>query len=114
VALQAVVDPAKVAGMFIHTVFFWVKDGTPASAVAQLKGDCVELLGEIPGVKFCFAGTPAGTPRDVVDNSYAVGVTVVLDDSAAHDVYQTHPLHLDFIARNKPNWSRVQVYDHVE
>lgn len=100
--------------MFIHTVFFWLKSDAPASARDQLKQDCVEYLGEIPGVKFCFAGTPAGTPRAVVDNSYAVGVTVVLEDSAGHDVYQTHPLHLDFIARNKPNWERVQVYDHVE
>jgi hypothetical protein len=100
--------------MFIHTVFFWVNEQATGDAVAQLKSDCVELLGEIPGVRFCFAGTPAGTPRPVVDNSYAVAVTVVLEDAAAHDVYQTHPLHLDFIARNKPNWSRVQVYDHVE
>ena len=51
------------------------------------------------------------TPREVVDNSYDVGLCVVLDDSAGHDVYQVHPLHNEFIARNKENWARVQVYD---
>ena len=51
------------------------------------------------------------TPRDVVDNSYGVGLTVVLDDVKGHDVYQEHPLHKEFIARNKPNWKRVQIYD---
>ena len=39
------------------------------------------------------------TPRDVVDNSYDVGLCVVLDDSAGHDVYQEHPLHKEFIAQ---------------
>lgn len=40
------------------------------------------------------------TPREVVDNSYVVGLTVILDDTAGHDVYQEHPLHKDFGARN--------------
>jgi hypothetical protein len=100
--------------MFIHTVYFWLKSGLPNSAREQLRNDCVELLGQIPDVKFLFAGLPAGTPRAVVDNSYSVAVTVVLPDSAAHDVYQTHPLHLEFVSRNKPNWDKVQIYDHVE
>jgi hypothetical protein len=51
------------------------------------------------------------TPREVVDNSYDVGLSVVMDDAAGHDVYQEHPLHKEFIARNKPNWKRVQIYD---
>ena len=51
------------------------------------------------------------TPRDVVDNSYAVGLLTVFKDRAGHDAYQTHPTHMDFINRNKANWERVQVYD---
>jgi hypothetical protein len=51
------------------------------------------------------------TKRDVVDNSYAVGLCVIYADEAGHDVYQTHPLHLEFIARNKPNWTSIKVYD---
>jgi hypothetical protein len=35
----------------------------------------------------------------------------VLDDVAGHDEYQVHPLHLEFIARNKAHWKRVQIYD---
>jgi hypothetical protein len=50
----------------------------------------------------------------VVDNSYDVGLCVILDDVAGHDVYQTHPLHQQFIDRNKENWLRVQVRDFVE
>ena len=97
--------------MFIHTVYFWLKDGTSAAAREQLLKDCRELLGKISTVRQLWAGKPAMTPRDVVDNSYGVGLTVVLDDAAGHDVYKEHALHKEFIARNKAQWARVQVYD---
>ncbi len=97
--------------MFTHMVFFWLQDGTDPAVAGQLRDGCLELLGDIPGVRHIWAGPPAMTPREVVDNSYAVGLCVVLDDAAAHDVYQTHPLHLEFIKRFKPHWKRVQVYD---
>jgi hypothetical protein len=100
--------------MFIHTVYFWQKAGTPAAAREQLVRDCREILGRIPTVRHVWAGVPAGTPREVVDNSYAVGLTVVFDDAAGHDVYQPHPLHAEFIERNKAHWERVVVYDAVE
>jgi hypothetical protein len=99
--------------MFIHTVYFWLKPNTPSAAVDQLLADCHQLLTTIPSVRHLWAGRPANTPRDVVDNSYAVGLTVILEDSAGHDVYQTHEAHLQFIARHKANWQRVQIYDFV-
>ena len=100
--------------MFIHTVYFWLKPGTPETARRQLLADCREYLTKIPTVRHLWAGVPAMTPRDVVDNSYAVGLTVILEDAAGHDIYQEHPLHKEFGARNKAHWSRVQVYDAVE
>jgi hypothetical protein len=99
--------------MFIHTVYFWMRSGTGENERAQLVRDCREYLGKIPTVRHLWAGVPAMTPREVVDNSYGVGLTVVLDDSKAHDVYQEHSLHKDFIARNKQNWDRVQIYDFL-
>ena len=100
--------------MLIHTVYFWLMSGTTDKDREQLVNDCREYLGKIPTVRQLWAGRPAMTPREVVDNSYAVGLTVILDDAQAHDVYQDHPLHLEFISRNKEHWARVQVYDFVE
>jgi hypothetical protein len=97
--------------MFIHQVLFWMKPGAPADAARKLADDCHTYLGKVPTVRHLWAGPPAMTPRDVVDNSYGVGLCVVLDDTAGHDVYQEHPLHKEFIARNKENWQRVQIYD---
>ena len=97
--------------MFIHVVYFWLKEGTPAAAREKLARDCQLVLGKIPTVRHLWSGRPAMTPREVVDNSYDVGLCVVLDDEAGHDIYQKHPLHTEFIAANKEHWRRVQVYD---
>ena len=100
--------------MFVHAVYFWMKPGATDAQRTQLTEDAKAYLGKVPGVVKLWAGPPAMTPREVVDNSYAVGLLVALDDSAAHDVYQTHPLHMEFIARNKANWDRVQIYDFID
>ena len=99
--------------MFVHTVYFYVKATASQAARDQLINDCRAYLGKIPGVKNLWAGVPAMTPRDVVDNSYGVGLTVVLEDVAGHNVYQEHPLHLDFIKRNKETWESVKIYDYL-
>ena len=99
--------------MFTHVVLFWLKAGSPPTARSALPEDCLGLLGKIPGVKFISAGHPAMTPREVVDNSYDVGLCVILEDKASHDLYQTHSLHQEFIARNKAHWERVRVMDFI-
>jgi hypothetical protein len=92
-------------------VLFWIKADAPAGAREKLKSDCEAYLGKIPAVRQLWAGHPAMTPREVVDNSYDVGLCVVLDNVAGHDEYQLHDLHKQFIERNKANWERVQIYD---
>jgi len=100
--------------MFVHTVFFWFNEDAPDTALDAVITDCHDYLGKVPTVRHLWAGRPAMTQRDVVDSSIAVGLTVVLDDKAGHDVYQAHDLHKQFIERNKQHWARVQVYDYVE
>jgi stress responsive alpha/beta barrel protein len=99
--------------MLIHTVFFWLKETAPAGERERLARSCLELLGKVPSVRQIWAGPPANTPkREIIDASYDVGLTVVLDDLPGHDIYQEHPLHKDFIARHKEQWKRVQIYDY--
>ena len=98
---------------FVHTVYFWLKEGTTDAARDQLVTDCREILASVETVRQLWAAPPAQTPRDVVDNSYGVGLTVVFDDRAGHDIYQKHDRHNEFIKRNEAIWERVQVYDYV-
>jgi hypothetical protein len=99
--------------MFIHQVCFWLKDGVAEPAVRQMIRDCHSLLARVPGVVHLWAGPPAMTPRPVVDNSYQVGLCIVLQDRPSHDVYQEHPLHKEFIARNQALWDHVRILDFV-
>ena len=97
--------------MLIHTVYFWLKsDLTFEQQTSFRRG--LESLGKIATVEQLYVGTPAPAPkRPVVDDTYSFAITVVLKDLAAHDAYQTDPIHLAFIANCKALWTRVQVYD---
>jgi hypothetical protein len=97
--------------MFVHVVLFWLTENTPASARAQMQKDAVNTLQKIPTVKHVFAGIPANTPRDIVDNSYDLGLCVIFPSSADHDAYQIHPLHKQFIANYAQYWSKIQAFD---
>ena len=96
---------------FFHTVFFWLHQDADPGEAARLAEGCAAHLAGIPGVLRLTVGSPAGTGREVVDNSYGVALLVEFADAAAHDVYQDHPDHLRFIAECGRYWSRVQVYD---
>lgn len=94
-------------------VVYWLRSDATDADRKQLMHDCTEYLGKIPTVRQVFAGRPAQTPREVVDNSYDVAVTVILEDRAGYTVYHDHPLHLDFIQRNRRLWRRAKVYDYL-
>ena len=60
-----------------------------------------------------WVGTPAATPgRSVVDASYAFALTLRFTSLAAHDAYQTDPIHDAFHDRCAKYWNKVAVYDY--
>jgi hypothetical protein len=95
---------------FIHNVFFWLKEETSEDEkVSFLKA--LKKLAEIKTVRSLYAGKPAGTPRNVVDNSYDFALIVHLDDKEGHDAYQVDPIHDAFAASQSHLWAKVQVFD---
>ena len=102
---------AAAATGFVHAVYFYLRDENNGDDAARLAGGCHQHLAKIPGVLRMHVGIPAGTPRDVVDNSYGVALVIEFADQAAHDAYQDHPDHHRFVEACSPLWSRVQVYD---
>jgi hypothetical protein len=58
------------------------------------------------------AGTVvAELDRPVNQRDFHVALCVVFKNKAAHDTYQTHPRHLEFINENKETWASVRVFD---
>jgi hypothetical protein len=94
-----------------HMVYFTLKDKSPVGIERQLAA-CRKYLTGHEGVEFLGVGTR--TPdlaRPVNDSTFDIGVHVIFKSRAAHDAYQVHPRHVQFLEESKPHWEQVRVFD---
>ncbi len=98
--------------MFVHTVFFWLKNKSSEADRKQLRAG-LESLQSIASIRHAWIGEPASTRRSVIDHSYDYAITFVFNDLQGHDLYQDDPVHLKFVENCGTLWNRVQVYDTV-
>ncbi|TLU98161.1 Dabb family protein [Dyadobacter luticola] len=96
--------------MFVHNVFFWLKEKDNEEAKSALLAGIKSLEG-IESIESVYIGTPASTRRPVIDATYDFAEILVFADEAAHDVYQVHPLHKKFVDDCAHLWERVLIYD---
>ena len=94
-----------------HMVYFTLKDSSP-EAIEHLVGAAKKYLSGHPGTVYFAAGTLVpDLDRPVNQRDFHVALQVVFEDRAAHDTYQTHERHVQFIEENKDNWETVRVFD---
>lgn len=99
--------------MFIHHVYFWLKDpGNKKDEEKLIEG--LRKLTKIKTIKTFHIGKPAPTNRDVIDRSYAISWLAVFDDQAGEESYQTDPIHLKFVEDCSSVWTKVIVYDSID
>jgi hypothetical protein len=98
--------------MFVHTVFFWLKEKDNDQARQALHEGLKELA-TIDEIQTAYVGVPADTRRSVIDHTYDFSITFIFTDQASQDIYQDHPDHHKFIDKCSSLWERVQVYDAV-
>ena len=96
--------------MFSHVVIFWTDPAKP-SAPDEVIASAQKYLAPIPGVMNFNLGKMARSHRDVVDQSYQVGLSIQFESKKAQDDYQDHPMHLEFVDQCKALWTKVVVYD---
>ncbi|MEX0978463.1 MAG: Dabb family protein [Pirellulales bacterium] len=102
---------AKSESQLAHIVYFTLKDRSPDGVERQLDA-CRKYLTGHDGVVYFSVGTLSpDLAREVNDREFDVGLHVVFRDRAAHDVYQSHPRHVQFIDENKAHWAKVRVFD---
>lgn len=98
--------------MFIHAVYFWLRDDlTPAERAQVVAG--LHALRGIDLVQQGYVGVPAPTDRPVIDRSYSYALVLAFADQAAHDAYQVHPVHDRFRDECSRYWHTVRIYDSV-
>ena len=96
-----------------HDVFFKLHDASD-EAKQKLVDACRKYLSKHEGTVFFSAGIRGQDfCREVNDLEFDVSLHVVFENKEAHDQYQTHPRHNEFIEENKDNWANVRVFDSV-
>ncbi len=98
---------------FIHHVYFWMHHpNNKEDQKALLTG--LQKLSEVPVIQAFHIGIPANTDRDVIENSYSFSWLAVFNSLAEEEIYQTHPIHLEFIHTCRHLWNNVIVYDSIK
>lgn len=97
----------------LHSVFFYYKEGISSEEVERQKAAILKDLSRIATVDSILAGAPLGVDRAVVDNTYGMSMHLTVADRTALEAYQADPIHLDFLADFKDNWTGVKIYDTV-
>ena len=101
------------SGIFVHHVYFWLKNPGSSEDRAALLGG-LQKLSKAGMIKQYHIGLPADTNRDVIETSYAVSWLLLFDTAEDQASYQTDPIHLQFVKECSSLWSKVVVYDSVD
>ena len=100
-------------GMFIHHVYFWLKNpGNKEDKAKLVEG--LRKLSKVKTIKNFYIGQPAATQRDVIDSSYDISWLLFFDNAADQDSYQSDPVHLKFVEECSSLWQKVVVYDSID
>ena len=113
VSNQVNANEAPMNKIFIHHVFFWLKEPKNAEARNEFEKG-LQALVKVPQIQSHHIGTPVESPRDVVDDSFTYSYMAFFKNNVDQEIYQTHPIHLKFIADCQHLWEKVIVYDAMD
>ena len=99
--------------IFIHHVFFWLKNPNNVADRDQLAEGLLKLSG-VKTIRRFHIGKPASTNRDVIERGYALSWFAEFKNANDQASYQTDPIHLKFIEDYSKLWGKVIVYDSVD
>ena len=95
----------------IHTVYLWLKKPGDQQHRHQLLY-ASDRLRSIPGVLDIRFGESIASDRDIVDDSFDVGIYFYFKDVEAMNAYLRHPVHISVVEqRIKPLVNRITVHD---
>lgn len=98
--------------LFVHHVYFWLKNPTSEADKAKLL-EGLEKLAKVPTIRMVHIGSPASTNRSVIERGYAISWLCFFDNLEEEEIYQKHPIHLKFVEDYSHLWEKVIVYDAV-
>jgi heme-degrading monooxygenase HmoA len=112
--VAALTSPAQEAPRVLaHDVYFSLSDAS-AAARSELIAACRKYLtGHEGSLSFSVGVLAADLARPVNDRDFDVALHITFASRAAHDAYQEHSRHKQFIAEQQKNWKKVRVFDSI-
>jgi len=101
---------ATIRNTFVHHVFFWLREPANVDARKQFELGLQNLI-KVQQIQLSHIGTPVESPREVVDDSFTYSYMAFFKNKEDQEIYQTHPIHLQFIEDCQHLWEKVIVYD---
>ena len=105
-------NDSKLKTMFIHQVYFWLKNPQSSQYRDKLLEGLIKLK-KVKTIKMVQIGVPAATSRDVIDGTYTFSWLTIFASPQDQDAYQVDPIHKKFVDDYAHLWSKVIVYDSV-
>ncbi|NIJ53602.1 Dabb family protein [Dyadobacter arcticus] len=105
-------EPERTKELFIHHVYIYLKEPNNAQHEAKLL-EGLHKLANVPTIQYVHIGKPAETSRSVIVRDYTFSWMCFFKNIIEEEIYQTHPIHLDFIKEYSDLWEKVIVYDSV-
>jgi hypothetical protein len=95
----------------VHTVYLWLKNPGNQQERERLL-IATDRLRTITGVREIRFGEVIESSRNIVDDSFDVGIYFYFSDVAAMNQYLVHPLHREVVEQDiKPVVERIVVHD---
>lgn len=100
------------AGQVEHVVLVWLNEPGNAAIKDKMVAACRTFPREIDGILSLSVGDALPSDREVVDDSFDLGIVLRFKDKAALDAYEKHPVHVKAVKEVlAPNASKLKVYD---
>ncbi|GAA5221086.1 Dabb family protein [Membranihabitans marinus] len=112
---QSCIEPNdNMQGNFTHSVYFYLNNPESEADRAAFEKSITKFIQSSDYVMTRYLGTPAHTPREVVNNTWTYCLIVSFEDKEAHDKYQSEPVHKTFVEESEHLWSKVEIFDGLK
>ena len=99
-------------GKVEHIVLVWLKRPGNAADRATVIATAKKFQAEISQIQHLSVGTPVGSERPIVDDSFDVGLVMRFNSKADMGTYEKHPVHVNAVKQTLlPLAKKLLVYD---
>ncbi len=97
----------------VHVILLWLKEPGNLEHRRQFIVAGRRFV-EIPGVVDLRIGQAVSSNRKIVDDSFDVGLYVIVEDKQALQNYLTHPIHIEAVDIARPIAKKFLAYDFID